>query len=59
MPRTLHITLHHLYVCVLAGEGGGGRAAFPAVWLTQEGDHEISAEEHFLCNRFMQVGTFS
>lgn len=43
MPRTLHITLHHLYVCVSAGGGGGGgRAAFPAVWFTQEGDHKIT-----------------
>lgn len=24
MPRTLHITLHHLYVCVLAGGGEAG-----------------------------------
>ena len=36
MPGTLRITLHHLYVCVV-----GRRAAFPVVWFTQEGDHEV------------------
>ena len=38
MPGTLRIALHHLFGCVC---GGGGQAAFPAVWFTQEGDHEV------------------